>query len=72
MSYNLQFKVWNKLRLEDGKRFDSEMPEIMTFDLETPGFEVSYQLLFRNDDTANEENLDIDDDSCSSYRSESE
>ena len=72
MSYNLHTKVWNKIRLEDRKRFDSEMPEIMTFDLETPGFEVSYQLLYRNDDTAKEENVDSDDDSCSNYSSESE
>ena len=70
MSYNLHTKVWNKLRLEDRKRVDSEMPEIMTFDLETPGFEVSYQLLYRNDDAADEENVDIDDDTSSNYSSE--
>ena len=46
------------------------MQEIMTFDLETPGFEVSYQLLYRNDDTADEENVDIDDDTSSNYSSE--
>ena len=69
MSYNLQTKVWNNLHLEDRKRFDSEMPEIMTFDLETPGFEVSYQLLYRNEDA---ESGDLDEDTCSNYSSDSE
>ena len=70
MSYDLHTKVWNTaMTLEDRKRFDSEMPEIMTFDLETPGFEVSYQLLYRNDEL---ETVDIDDDTCSNYSSDSD
>jgi len=74
MSYNLQTKAWKNLHLEDRKRFDSEMPEIMTFDLETPGFEVSYQLLYRNDDTDSDEtdNVDIDDDTCSNDSDDSD
>ena len=40
-----------------------------TFDLETLGFEVS---LYRNGDTVNEENVDIDDKTCSNISSESE
>ena len=51
MSYNLQTKVRKKLTLENGKRLDCEFKKFETLDpcFETPGFEVSYQMLFTND-----------------------
>ena len=50
-SYNLQTKVQNKLPLENGKRLDCEIKKFLTLELrfETPGFEVSYQMLYTND-----------------------